>query len=133
MHWRDLEGRAVRMFKGLLLFSALALAGTSGTAHAATSGFFKTPSANIVLLLVVRRRRLHDQVRAQAPAEEARMHRLRRFPTNRIFLGKTGRRVRDLLGRRRPVAGEKQAKVLGYGKSKSFGRLKCTSTTKGLT
>jgi hypothetical protein len=32
-----------------------------------------------------------------------------------------------------PLAGAKKAKVLGYGKSRSFGSIRCTSSQKGLT
>ena len=122
------------MFKRLLLLSAVALAGSSGTAHAATSGFLKTPSANIVCFWS------SDGIDCTIksglkPAPKKRdCTDFGDFTTNRLFLGRTGKpHPVTCSGDVGPVAGEKQAKVLGYGKSKSFGRLKCTSTTKGLT
>ncbi len=56
------------------------------------------------------------------------------YDDRRIAVSKTGRaEAVTCSGDVGPVAGEKQAKVLGYGKTKTAGRLKCTSATSGLT
>jgi len=117
----------------VLILTAALFAASTCVAHGASSGFFKTPSANIVCFWSTDGLDCTIKSGLKPPPKKRKCTDFGDFTTNRLALGKTGKATPvTCSGDVGPVAGEKQAKVLGYGKTKTFGRLHCTSTKKGL-
>jgi hypothetical protein len=119
---------------GCLLSVTLALAITS-SAHAASHGYFKTPSSNIVCF--------HSSENVVCgiksglkPAPKGHdCHGQGDWASDRISLGRSGRAIAGMCaGDVGPFAGLTQgARVLGYGKSLTNGGFRCISEVKGVT
>jgi len=114
----------------LALLTAVFLT-SAGTANAAS--YFKTPSANIVCFITA------DSVDCAIksglkPKPKRRDCDLGDPVSDRLSLGRTGGATPvTCAGDVGPIAGERRAKVLAYGKSKVVGRLRCVSRESGLT
>ena len=119
----------------IILLSALLLGGATGTAHAADTGYFKTPSANIVCYYSPDAVACGIQSGLKPAPKRVDCHGEGDFTDNRLVLGKTGRaKPQTCAGDVGPFAGlEEGARTLRYGQSIRSGRLRCTSAKKGLT
>ena len=126
--------------RSLLVIAALIVAGASAPATAAAKiGYFKTPSANIVCSWsddpsfnnVV----CGIQSGLKPPPPKKDCKGAGEYADNRVSLGRTGRAEPIVCaGDIGPFIGlDMGAKVLRYGTSIKFGKLKCTSRESGLT
>jgi len=118
----------------LLALTAALLIGLPGSAHAASSGFFKTPSGNIVCFWSPSAVDCTIKSGLVPKPKKRDCNGFGDYDSDRLSLGKSGKATPVVCaGDVGPVAGEDRAKVLAYGTTKHFGRLRCTSTQKGLT
>jgi hypothetical protein len=118
----------------LLVLTAALFAALTGAAHGATPGFFKTPSGNIVCY--GNNSAIDCVIKTGLKPRPAKRdcNGMGDYTDSRLYLGRTGKAEPTVCaGDAGPDSSESEAKVLRYGKSRTFGRLKCTSTQKGLT
>ena len=115
----------------LLVLTAALFAALTGAAHGAS---FKTPSGNIVC--DASSSRVECAIKSGLRPKPARRDcgGAGSYTDTRIALTRSGRATPIVCaGDVGPLASEGRAKVLRYGQTRRFGRLRCTSTQKGLT
>jgi hypothetical protein len=121
---------------GLALLLCLVFVAPAG---ALTSGYFKTPSGNIVCFYLLGSGAsvvcgIKSGLRPKPPYTARCKAAGLDYNADRIFLGATGRaQPRPCSGDAGPFVGEHGAGVLAYGKTWSGGGLRWTSTRAGLT
>ncbi|MBE2320348.1 hypothetical protein DVA67_030570 [Solirubrobacter sp. CPCC 204708] len=115
----------------LLVLTAALFAALTGAAHGA---YFKTPSGNIVC--DGSSSRVECEIKSGLRPKPAKRDcgGAGAYSDTRVALTRSGRATPIVCaGDVGPAASERSAKVLRYGQSRTFGRLRCTSTEKGLT